>query len=163
MNQSAQPVPTFVVLHNIRSAHNVGSIFRTADGAGVLKVFLCGHTPTPVDRFGRVVDEIRKTSLGATESVSWEYLEETESCIANLRSEGVQIVVVEQHKKSLPYTDFVHEMPTAFIFGNEIDGVPDTICQIADHIVHIPMHGMKESLNVSVSTGIILFDARRIR
>ena len=156
-----RPMSQFVVLHNIRSAHNVGSIFRTADGAGIVKLFLCGYTPTPVDRFGRPNEEIAKTSLGATESVPWEYCAETKLCLERLRREGVAIVAVEQHARALPYTEAVYGGDVAYIFGNEIEGVPNDICEEADSVVHIPMHGMKESLNVSVSAGIILFEARK--
>lgn len=151
----------FVILHNIRSAHNVGSLFRTADGAGVSKLFLSGYTPDPIDRFGRPVEEIVKTSLGATESVAWEHVDDTSACMRKLQEEGVSIVAVEQHKQAIPYTDAVYASDTAFIFGNEIDGVPHDVCDIADTVVAIPMKGMKESLNVSVSAGIILFDAVR--
>ena len=150
----------FVILHNVRSAHNVGSIFRTADGAGVSKLFLSGYTPAPSDRFGRPVDEIIKTSLGATESVLWEHVADTEACIAKLREEDVRIVAVEQHVGAIPYTDLALGGDVAFVFGNEIDGVPPLLCESADAVVHIPMHGIKESLNVSVATGIILFHAR---
>ncbi len=151
----------FVILHDIRSAHNVGSIFRTADGAGVTKLYLCGYTPAPTDRFGRVVEDIEKTSLGATHSVPWEHGERTSECIERLRNEGIRIVVVEQHERALPYTDVSYKEDTAFIFGNEIDGVSEDILKMADDIIHIPMHGMKESLNVSVSAGVVLFDAIR--
>jgi 23S rRNA (guanosine2251-2'-O)-methyltransferase len=150
----------FVILHNIRSAHNVGSIFRTADGAGVAKIFLCGYTPTPIDRFGRPVTEIQKTSLGATESVFWEHVEKTEDCITTLKESGVHIVAVEQLIHSIPYGEWTNRGDTAFIFGNEIDGVPVDICDMADTVIHIPMHGMKESLNVGVSVGVVLFNAR---
>lgn len=151
---------TYVILHNIRSAHNVGSIFRTADGAGVMKIFLCGYTPTPVDRFGRPVSEIQKTSLGATESVSWEHMETTEECIRTLKQKGVRIVAVEQHEHSIPYAEQKFTGSTAFIFGNEIDGVPTDICENTDVVIHIPMHGKKESLNVGVAVGVILFNTR---
>lgn len=151
----------FVVLHNIRSAHNVGSIFRTADGAGVSKVILCGYTPTPTDRFGRIVKDIEKTSLGATESVPWERYDHTSECIETLKKERVRIVAVEQHERAVPYSDIAYQGDTAFVFGNEIEGVPESIIQMADDVVHIPMHGMKESLNVSVTAGVILFNALR--
>jgi tRNA G18 (ribose-2'-O)-methylase SpoU len=154
---------TYVVLHNIRSAHNVGSIFRTADGAGVKKIFLCGYTPNPIDRFGRVVEEIRKTSLGATDSVPWEHCDDTDACMEKLRTMGVTVVAVEQHARAIPYTEYTREERVAFVFGNEIDGVPDAVCDQADNIIYIPMRGMKESLNVSVSAGIVLFDRVRER
>lgn len=149
-----------VILDSIRSAHNVGSIFRTADGAGVSKIFLCGYTPAPQDRFGRPNAEIVKTSLGATESVAWESCEDIEEVLIRLKNEGVTIVAVEQDKRSVPYTNATLEGRVAFIFGNEIEGVSLNAREAAYSIVHIPMHGMKESLNVAVAAGIILFHAR---
>jgi len=148
---------TFVILHNIRSAHNVGAIFRTADGAGVSKIFLTGYTPAPIDRFGRPRKEIMKTSLSATESVPWEEYGDIDSCLLKLRQEGVTIVAVEQHPLSKIYRDYIPTGDTAYIFGNEIDGVPYDVCESADAVLSIPMHGEKESLNVSVTAGIILF------
>ncbi len=150
----------YVILHNIRSAHNVGSIFRTADGAGVTKIFLCGYTPAPIDRFGRVVEEIQKTSLGASVVVPWEHFDSTEECIQVLRKDGVRIIAVEQHARAIPYTESQTKGDTAFIFGNEIDGVPKEFSENADEVIHIPMSGMKESLNVGISAGIVLFHAR---
>lgn len=147
----------YVILHNIRSAHNVGSIFRTADGAGVAKVFLTGYTPTPLDRFGRVVAEISKTSLGAAETMPWEQYADIHVLMVELRNSGVDIVAVEQTPDAHPYTDHHVTADTAFIFGNEVDGVPPEVCEAANSVVHIPMHGKKESLNVSVAVGIILF------
>jgi 23S rRNA (guanosine2251-2'-O)-methyltransferase len=151
----------YVVLHNIRSAHNVGSIFRTADGAGVAKVFLCGFTPDPIDRFGRVVPEIKKTSLGATESIPWEHVDDIHECMDALRAEGVTLIAIEQHEKAIPYDEALVPNQVAFIFGNEIEGVPATLCELAGMVVAIPMSGKKESLNVSVCAGIVLFEARR--
>jgi 23S rRNA (guanosine2251-2'-O)-methyltransferase len=148
---------TYVILHNIRSAHNVGSICRTADGAGVTKIYFTGYTPTPIDRFGRVNDEIRKTSLGATESVAWESWDDPETLVRKLTSDGVQVVAVEQTKYAVDYRTFRPTGDIAYVFGNEIDGVPETLCAKADAVIHIPMAGMKESLNVSVAAGIILF------
>lgn len=147
----------YVILHNIRSAHNVGSIFRTADGAGVAKVFLTGYTPTPLDRFGRVVAEISKTSLGAAETMAWEHCADIYVLMARLRNSDVDIVAVEQTPDAIAYTSRHFDTDTAFIFGNEVDGVPFEVCEAADSVVHIPMHGRKESLNVSVAAGIILF------
>ena len=147
----------YVVLHDIRSAYNVGSMFRTADGAGVTKVFLCGVTPAPIDRFGRVRKDIAKVALGAEASVPWEQVSDTAALIARLKSEGAQVVAVEQSPRAVAYGDFKPNYPAAFIFGNELDGVPEEVLNSADAIVEIPMHGAKESLNVAVSAGIILF------
>jgi 23S rRNA (guanosine2251-2'-O)-methyltransferase len=148
---------TYAILHNIRSAHNVGSVFRTADGAGVSKIFLTGYTPAPTDRFGRTDETIEKTALGATHSVAWEARPEIEEVITELRQQDVEIVAVEQDARALDYRSWKLHKDTAFIFGNEIEGVPLTVCDSADTILHIPMHGMKESLNISVSAGVILF------
>jgi len=148
---------TFVILNNIRSAHNVGSIFRTADGAGVTKIFITGYTPSPLDRFGREQKEILKTSLGATGTVPYEAVENIYGVIEKLRAEGVSIVAVEQTEKAVEYKTFTKETDTAFIFGNEVDGVEQDVLQKSDHHIVLPMHGTKESLNVSVCAGIILF------
>lgn len=152
----------FLILHNIRSVENVGAIFRTADGAGVSKIFITGYTPTPIDRFGRLVDKMAKTALGATETVPYEAIEEVTYAIQCLKDEGVYIVAVEQHARAVPYTDVSYPKKVAFIVGNEIEGVPEAVCGHADAVVHIPMHGVKESLNVSTATGIVLFHARGI-
>ena len=148
-----------LLLDNIRSAHNVGSIFRTADGAGVEKIWLAGYTPTPVDRFGREQPEIAKTSLGASKTVPWEHLEneETLAKLASLQAEGFQIVAVEQTPKAVSIHDFTPGDKTIYIFGNEIDGVSPALLEAVDVVIEIPMHGQKESLNVAVTAGIILF------
>ncbi len=150
----------YVVLDNVRSAHNVGAIFRTADGAGVAKIFLVGVTPQPIDRFGRAVSEIVKTSLGATESVPWEHCSDAATCIDMLRALGVEIVAVEQDTRSVLYSKHRPESDVAFVLGNEVDGVSQEFRDTADAIVEIPMHGVKESLNVATTAGIILFSAR---
>lgn len=150
---------TIVLLDNIRSSHNVGSIFRTADGAGVSKLYLAGTTPAPVDRFGRVVNEIKKTSLGASEMMDWESVsdEGAQSKLAHLKAEGNQIVAIEQTEHAVSLYEFTPQPKTCFIFGNEIDGVSRELLEMSDIIVEIPMQGTKESLNVSVTAGIALF------
>lgn len=150
----------YVILHNIRSAHNVGSVFRTADGAGVSTVFLTGYTPSPVDRFGREQKEILKTSLGATETVPYEKVENVYALIERLQNEGIEIVAVEQTDCAIPYTDFVCTRDTAFIFGNEVTGVEKEVLNVIPRHIQIDMRGVKESLNVSVCAGIILFHFR---
>ena len=147
----------YVILHNIRSAHNVGSIFRTSDGAGVSKIFLTGYTPAPVDRFGRTVSEIEKPSLGASEIVPWEYCESVEEVLAKMKEDGVTTVAVEQHERAVDYKNGSFPETVAFIFGNEVEGVPESICAQADMVVEIAMAGEKESLNVSVAAGVVLF------
>lgn len=148
-----------IILDNIRSAHNVGSIFRTADGAGVGKIYLLGYTPTPVDRFGRPQPEIAKTSLGASEVIPFEHIEntDTENLIERLKQEGFQIVAVEQTPSSVSLYDFTVPPKVCYIVGNEIDGVSEELLSLADTAVEIPMEGKKESLNVSVTAGIVLF------
>ena len=147
----------FVILNNIRSAHNVGSIFRTADGAGVSKIYITGYTPAPYDRFGREQKEILKTSLGATHTVPFEVFENIHELIEQLKNEGVAIVSVEQTPTAVAYKTFVPKGDTAFIFGNEITGVEESVLALSDKHIMLPMGGAKESLNVSVCAGIILF------
>jgi len=141
----------------------VGSIFRTCDGAGVSKLCLSGYTPAPVDRFGRQQAEIKKTSLGACDTVPWEQVEEPdiESWLGELKTRGFYIVAVEQDSLSIPLGDFdeTAHSKICYIFGNEIDGVSAKILDLADSIVQIPMQGKKESLNVSVTVGIVLFQS----
>jgi len=135
----------------------VGSVFRTCDAAGVSKLYLCGYTPTPVDRFGRKRKDVAKVSLGAEETVPWEHSKSIFTLIKKLKKDKVQIVAVEQDKKSEEYTNLKMKKSTAFLFGNEVSGLPKKILNEADDIVEISMNGKKESLNVSVAVGIILF------
>lgn len=154
-----------VILDNIRSAHNVGSIFRTSDGAGVSKLFLIGTTPAPIDRFGRPQPEIVKTSLGASENMPWELVGTAESfsteaavmCIKKLQADGYLVVAIEQASNAILLKDFHVADKVAYIFGAEVTGVQPELLAAADHVVEIPMAGMKESLNVSVTAGIVLF------
>ncbi len=146
-----------ILLDNIRSHYNVGAIFRTADAAAVAKVYLAGYTPQPIDRFGRVVPEIAKTSLGASESVPWEYVENVVDFIKAKKQEGISIVAVEQGEGSVSLFDFVSPKNVIYILGNEIEGVQKELLALADSLLEIPMAGEKESLNVSVTAGIVLF------
>src|SRR6056297_4356523 len=136
----------YLILHNIRSAYNVGAIFRTADGAGVKKIFLTGYTPSPTDRFGRTQNEIDKTSLGASQTVPWEQVDIVD-IIAALKTDRVTVVAAEQTPASIVISDFVVPEQVAYIFGNEVDGVPTDVLDRADMAVAIPMRGQKESLN----------------
>lgn len=147
----------YILLDNIRSAHNVGSIFRTADGAGVAKIFLCGYTPAPIDRFGREVAEIKKTSLGATDSVAFEQVDNIAGVIDRLKVDGVTVVAVEQTPNATPLQSFSVPESIAYVFGNEVDGVSEVALEHVDQVIEIPMLGQKESLNVSVTVGIVLF------
>ena len=143
----------YLVLDNIRSMENVGSIFRTADAAGVKKIFLCGITPKPPRK------EIDKAALGAVDFVEWEYCEDVKSEILELKTKGTNIIALEQNARSIPLSTF-HPLPStlALVVGNEVNGISKEILDLADQIIEIPMHGKKNSLNVSVATGIALFE-----
>lgn len=145
------------MFHNVRSAYNVGALFRTADGAGALNIYLTGYTPTPLDRFGRPQKEVAKTALGAEKTVAWEYAKNPSAVIKKLRSEGWNIVGVEQDKRATNYRLFKLSKPTLFVFGNEVRGLSNSVRNRCDSLIEIPMRGKKESLNVSVAAGIILF------
>jgi tRNA G18 (ribose-2'-O)-methylase SpoU len=150
---------TALLLHNIRSAHNVGSIFRTADAAGVRAVYLSGYTPTPTDRFGRAQKEITKTALGAENTIPWEYAATPTSFIKRLKKEGWRIVGVEQDPRAIDYRTLTLDRPTLFILGNEVKGISPSLRKQCDTLVEIPMHGKKESLNVGVAAGVVLFSS----
>ncbi len=149
------------ILDNIRSVHNVGSIFRTSDGAGIAKLYLCGVTPEPTDRFGKIRDDFRKTALGAEENVKWKYFASTAKCIARLKKEGWNIIMLEQSPKSVMYNSlkFTKNLreKTAIVVGREVEGISKSILKYADTIIEIPMRGAKESLNVSVAFGIAVY------
>lgn len=155
MKQSKKEIS--VLLHNIRSTHNVGSIFRTADALGVTKIYLSGYTPTPVDKFGRNRKDIAKVALGAEKSLDWEYLENPEKIIKNLKKSEVMVVGVEQTKDSIDYKKIKISYPVLFVMGNEVDGIEKNILKLCDVVAEIPMRGDKESLNVSVACGVALF------
>lgn len=143
-----------VVLDNIRSQHNIGSIFRTADAFRIEKIYLCGITAQPPSR------EIQKTALGATESVNWQYFENTIDAVEKLKEEGFLIISIEQVSKSLSLVDFMPEKNKkyAVIFGNEVDGVQQEVIDKSDNCIEIPQFGTKHSFNVSVTAGIVMWD-----
>lgn len=145
------------MFHNVRSAYNVGALFRTADGAGVSKIFLTGYTPRPEDRFGRLVHTIEKTALGAEKHIPWQYEKNPYRAIVQLKKDGWQIVGVEQDARAIDYRKFKPSEKTLFIFGNEVRGLSPALRARCDALIEIPMKGYKESLNVSVAAGIILF------
>ncbi len=149
------------VLDNIRSVHNVGSIFRTADGAGFEEIYLCGVTPTPVDRFGKLRGDFAKTALGAEKKVKWKYAPSTARVLNTLKKEGWHIIALEQAKGSVSYRKVKipkkQKEKTALVVGNEVKGIPKSVLKYADTIMEIPMRGKKESLNVSVSFGIAAY------
>ncbi len=152
--------PVYVILHNIRSIHNVGSVFRTADAAGVLKIFLTGYTPTPHDRFGRIRKDLAKVALGAENSVEWEYVKNPTTLLKRLKKEKIQIIAVEQSSHAINYKKVKIDNgagATAFLYGNEVSGVVPALLSLCDTIAEIPMLGKKESLNVSVAVGVTLF------
>lgn len=156
----------YLVLDNIRSRENVGSIFRTADGAGVKKIFLCGYTPQPKNfqyqgtsskYYGE--DKISKTALGAEKWVPWEYQSQTWRLIKKLRADGLQTIALEQTKNSKNIFEYkaVDNKPLALVVGNEVRGLSPKILKYCDKKISIPMYGKKESLNVSVAAGIALY------
>ncbi|MBI2603966.1 MAG: RNA methyltransferase [Candidatus Harrisonbacteria bacterium] len=152
-----------VILHNIRSLHNVGSIFRTADAAGIEKLYLCGITSTPFDVFGHPRAQIAKVALGAEKTVPWEHARSTTKTIERLKRDGYKIVALEQSKKSAPYytlraTRFALRK-VALVVGHEVKGTP-AILKRCDAVIEIPMYGKKESLNVAVAFGIVAFGLR---
>lgn len=135
----------------------MGSIFRTADAAGVSKIYLTGYTPAPVDHFSRVNKEIAKTALGAEQTIAWEKVEDIGGLISRLKTERYKIVALEQAANSVNYRHVKLAGPTAIIVGNEVGGISKEILAQCDVVAEIPMRGSKESLNVAVSTGIFLF------
>jgi len=153
-----------VLLHNIRSTHNVGSIFRTSDALGVNKIYLSGYTPTPLDRFGKLRKDITKVALGAEKSIDWQYIKSPEGLIKKLSAQGgstsggkYQIIGLEQTKNSVDYKKAKVRYPVLFIVGNEVGGIEPKILSLCDIVSEIPMRGKKESLNVSVAFGVALF------
>lgn len=147
----------YIILHNLRSAYNVGSIFRTADAAGVSKIYLAGYTPAPVDRFGRVRKDFVKVSLGAEKTVAWERVASASALIRKLQKKGARVIAVEQSRGAVDYRKIKARGKTAFLFGNEVRGVPPALLKLCDLVAEIPMRGKKESLNVAVAVGIVLF------
>lgn len=145
-----------VLLHDIRSTHNVGSIFRTSDALGVTKIYLSGYTPTPTDKFGRARKDIAKVALGAEKSIPWEYVDSPEKLLKKLKAEGYQIVAVEQSADSVDYKKVKIQKPALFLVGNEVGGMDVKTLSLCDVVAEIPMDGEKESLNVSVAFGVAL-------
>ena len=149
-----EKLPIAVVLDNVRSMHNIGSIFRTADGFAVEQICLCGITAQPPHR------EIEKTALGATQSVTWSYYENVLEAVEKLRLDGYRIIAVEQAQNSIMLNDFT-PFPIekyALIFGNEVNGVSEEVMQTIDACIEIPQFGTKHSFNIVVSAGIVLWD-----
>ena len=148
---------SILILHDIRSAQNVGSLFRTADAAGISKIYLSSITPQPLDRFGRYRSDIAKTALGAERTIEWQSYEDIATLIVGLRQEGIQVVAIEQSEDAVDYKSVFFDKDTAFVLGNEVGGISKDILELVDVIAEIPMKGEKESLNVAVAGGIALF------
>lgn len=144
-------LPVSALCENIRSLYNVGSIFRTSDGAGIEKLYLCGYTGYPPRR------EIDKTALGSVESVPWEYRPNQFEVVRDLKERGVTIVALEQGDRSVPYDEARYRFPLCVVLGNEVSGVTGELLARADLAVDIPMRGTKHSLNVSVAYGILVY------
>ncbi len=147
-----------LILDSIRSVENTGSIFRTAEGLGVSKIYLCGTTPAPLDRFGRKRDDFTKVSLGSEEMVPWEYKEQLVEVIKELKDQDFKIYALEQSEASENLKNFKSNNLFALIVGNEVVGVNQTALGLSNEILEIEMKGKKESLNVAVATGIALFE-----
>jgi tRNA G18 (ribose-2'-O)-methylase SpoU len=150
-------LPVTVILDNVRSAQNVGSFFRTADAFGIEHIALCGISATPPNR------EIHKTALGAEMSVAWSYYPTTLECVERLRAEGYRIIAIEQIENSTMLNTFRAEegVKYALVFGNEVDGVDQAVADVVDGAIEIPQVGIKHSLNVSVSAGILMWEMFR--
>jgi 23S rRNA (guanosine2251-2'-O)-methyltransferase len=151
--KSLKKTPIVVVLDNVRSALNVGSCFRTSDAFRIEKIYLCGITAVPPNK------EIRKSALGATDSVDWEYQESTKDVVLDLKKKGYLTIAIEQANESIMLNDFSEtNSPIAVVFGNEVNGVQQSVIDVCDNCIEIPQIGTKHSLNISVSVGVVLWD-----
>jgi len=152
--KKSRKTPLIVVLDNIRSLNNIGSVFRTSDAFLIEKIYLCGITAKPPHK------DIHKTALGATDSVEWEYVEDTLTLIKELQKQNIKTIAIEQADKSIMLQNFTLEKETkyAIIMGNEVKGVQQEVVSLADYVIEIPQYGTKHSLNISVTTGIVLWD-----
>ncbi len=143
--------PIYSVLDNVRSMYNVGSVFRTSDATRIEKLVLSGMTAYPPRK------EIEKTALGSVESVPWEYYKDSVEAVTSLKSQGIRIVAVEHTDQSIDYRHLDVSFPIALVFGHEVNGVKDEIIALADHAIEVPMYGVKQSLNLSVAYGIVVY------
>ena len=152
--RDAEKTPIIVVLDNIRSLNNIGSVFRTADAFLIQKIYLCGITGQPPHK------DIQKTALGATETVEWEYVEQTLDVVTKLKAEGIKVFSVEQAENAIMLNNFNPEKgeACAVIFGNEVKGVDQAVVSASDGVLEIPQLGSKHSLNVAVSAGVVIWD-----
>lgn len=157
-------LPVTVLLNSIRSSYNVGSIFRTSDGAMIEKLILCGYTPhPPIDSENSGNKDVLKTALGSTESVKWEYIKSPIEAINLLKSQGIKICALELTENSTPYSNAAqYNFPICLVVGNEITGVSQEVLDLCDYSIEIPQYGIKQSLNVAVAYGIAIFELRKI-
>jgi tRNA G18 (ribose-2'-O)-methylase SpoU len=154
---TVERLPVEIVLDNVRSLYNVGSIFRTSDGAVIEKLYLCGFTPRPPRR------EIEKTALGATQSVLWEYHQSARDLLLKVKERGIKLCALELTTDSIPYAEIKKDdFPLCLVIGNELTGVSKEVIEMVDLAIEIPMYGIKHSLNVAVAYGIALFELSRI-
>lgn len=152
--KEAEKTPIIVILDNVRSLNNIGSVFRTADAFLIQKIYLCGITAQPPHK------DIQKTALGATETVTWEYVEDSLELVQKLKNEGIKVYSIEQAEGATMLNDFQpeSEKTIAVVFGNEVKGVQQKVVSASDGVIEIPQLGSKHSLNISVSTGVVLWD-----
>ncbi|WP_298555911.1 RNA methyltransferase [uncultured Algibacter sp.] len=152
--KEAKKTPIIIVLDNIRSLNNIGSIFRTSDAFLIEKIYLCGITATPPHK------DIHKTALGSTDTVDWEYTENTIDLVKKLKADNIQICAIEQTENATMLNDFEIESNTkyALVFGNEVKGIDQNVVSTSDMIIEIPQFGTKHSLNISVSCGVVVWD-----
>jgi len=148
-------LPISILVENVRSVHNVGSIFRSADGFGAEKIYLTGYTAYPPR------EDLHKTALGAENSVPWEYYDDPMDAIKKIKNADISLVLIEQTKKSQSIYEVNWGFPICFIVGNEVDGVSEDLAKMADIHIEIPMRGVKQSLNVSVATGVVGYELAR--
>lgn len=152
------------ILDNLRSVHNVGSIFRTANACGIDKIILCGTTPTPLDKWGDPRKDFAKVALGAEGAISWEYREDTNGVLQELKENGCYIIAIEQDEKSVDYKSISldSKKDVVFIVGPEVDGISKDTLLLCDTIAEIPMLGTKESLNVTIAFGVAVYGILKI-
>ena len=149
--KTQKPFPIVVIAENIRSLYNVGSIFRTSDGAYIEKLYLCGYTGYPPRK------EIDKTALGSVESVNWEYCQNPQDVVAKLKEKNYTVIALEHTDASKAYTEITYDFPVCIIIGNEVEGVSKELLQTVDQAIEIPMYGLKQSLNVAVAYGVVVY------
>ena len=152
--KNAPKTPLIIILDNIRSLNNIGSVFRTCDAFLISKVYLCGITAKPPHK------DIHKTALGSTESVEWEYVKNTMELVQRLKEQGIKVISIEQAQNAIVLSDFSPQANAnyAIVFGNEVKGVSQEVVSASDHVIEIPQYGTKHSLNISVSCGVVVWD-----